>query len=66
MHSVYHGIWTETLKNMEYEKRTLQNMVYWRNTEKHGKGETLTVEYCIRQESLKNMENEKRTLQNMV
>ena len=36
-----------------------------RNTEKHRKLETHTVEHSIRRETLQNMENEKHTLWNM-
>ena len=37
------GIWRETLKNVQNEKHTHQDLDYGEKTEKHGKCDTQTV-----------------------
>ena len=44
MHTVGPGIWRETLKIMENEKCTLQNLEYGRKSENHGKCEAYTLQ----------------------
>ena len=37
MHTVGPGIWRETVKDVKYEKYTLQDLDFGEKTEKHGK-----------------------------
>ena len=62
MHTIGHGILRETLKEVDIEKCTLQDLEYGKKTENHGKLETKTVGNKIRRETLKNVKNEKLTL----
>ena len=57
------GIWRETLKNVQNEKHTLQDLEYGDKTENRGKCETHIVGHEIQGEAVKNMQDEKQTLQ---
>jgi len=59
---VWPGIRLETLKNVESEKCTRQDLEYGEKTENHGKWETHTVGREIGRETMKNFKNEKYTL----
>ena len=57
------GIGQETLKNIENEKCTLQDLEYGEKSENYGKCETHTVGREIFQETLKKVKNENSTLE---
>ena len=59
------GIWIETLKKVENEKCTLQDLEYGKKTANHGKLETHNVGPGIWQETLKNVKNEQCTPQDL-
>ena len=58
-HTVGPGIWGESLKNVENEKCTREDLEYGEKTENNGKWETHSVERDIWLEKLKNVENDK-------
>ena len=51
------GIWIETLKKVENEKCTLQDLEYGKKTANHGKLETHNVGPGIWQKAVKNVKN---------
>ena len=62
---VGHEIWQETLKKVQNDKHTVQDLEYGEKPEKGEKCETHTVGPGIWRDTLKNMKNEKCTPQEL-